>query len=315
MVFLRHIFLFFILILAGPLACSFWPANPVVLQINDQKWTGREFAKLLSQKVHRMNIQDLQTGAGLEELKQQLITDLLLRHLVEQWAKARSVSVSPAEVRQEIQKIKNSWPGDKVFYLYLRRKKTKIKEWENHIKFKLLNQKVLQKIGAKVPPPSLEEMKEYYQNHLALFQVRARILVYHAFHEKKSALKKIRALVKKGETLPSAVRQFVPQVPARDLKPQWMEKGTLKVFDQAFSLKKGQISPVWQSDYGWHLIQMLKKKPAGRLSFEKARPEIEHLLTSQRQRAIFTKWVDEQGKKVKVLKNKPALQKIKLKLL
>ncbi|MDE0119451.1 MAG: SurA N-terminal domain-containing protein [Bdellovibrionales bacterium] len=133
--------------------CSFFNKNPVVLQINSDKLTSRQFAKRLAQKIHSLNIQEVKNQELIENLKRQLVTDLIMETLIKQWAKSHSISISKKELHQELQKIKSKYPDKEAFEWYLKRKKTKVEEWTEHIKNNLLSQKVMQKMGSKTPPP------------------------------------------------------------------------------------------------------------------------------------------------------------------
>ncbi len=64
----------------------------------------------------------------------------------------------------------------------------------------------------------------------------------------------------------------------------WFEKGRMvPEFDQAvFSTPVGQVAGPVQSQFGFHIIEVLGKRPAGIRSFEEVRPEIERNLTEQR---------------------------------
>ena len=55
--------------------------------------------------------------------------------------------------------------------------------------------------------------------------------------------------------------------------------------DVAFSLKEGEISPVFETQFGLHVVQCVDQKPAGPASFDNARPKIESVL---HQRAVGT---------------------------
>ena len=294
-------------------SCSFFRKDPIILQVNSYKLTSRQFAKRLARKIHSLNIQDVQNHQFMENLKRQLVTDLIIEFLIHQWAKTHSISVSEIEINQALQKIKHKYPNDEIFNLYLKRKKTTINEWKEYIKKTLLSEKVMKKIGSAAKPPSLKEVQGYYQNNSNLFKKNPRILIYHIFHKEKAVLIKIQELLKQGESLEKAVEKFIknPQI----TKPQWIEKGILKIFDQAFSLKKNEISPIWSSSYAYHIIQVLDKKPAQQMAFDKVKQKINQKLLAQRQKALFAKWLDEQSKKINVLKNEAALKKIKVNLL
>ena len=292
-------------------SCFFFQKDPIVLQINDQTWTSKQFAKRLAQKIRSANIQNAQNQEIIENLKEHLIGDLAMEYLIYQWAKTYSISISEKELQQNLRK--NTHLNNEVFNLYLQRKKINKREWENNVRKNLLSKKVMQQIGSKAQQPSLEEIKEYYTSNINLFKKKQRILIYHIFHEKKDFILKVKERLKQGETMEQAVYKFTdhPQMS----QARWVEKGSLEVFDKAFQLKKNQISPIWSSAYAYHLIQVLDKKPAQILKFEKVKDQIRQKLLTQQQKALFTKWLDRQMKNLSVLKNEEALKKIKVRSL
>ena len=294
-------------------SCVFSNKNPVVLQINSQKWTSQQFAKLLAKKIQASNIQDLKNKNLIEKLKEQLIGDLLLSYLLNQWAEVHSITVSPAELKKEIQKLKSSYPSEEVFNLYLKRKNINKKEWKESIKYYLLNKKIMSKIEIQIPSPDPKEIQEYYKSNIHMFKEKSRILIHHIFHEKKEVLIKIEKALKQGAPLEKIYKKFIDEPKIK--QPQWVEKGTLAVFDEAFSLKKNEVSPILSSPYAYHIIQVLDKKPDQQLTLEEVKSQIIEKLLSQRKKAHFKKWIDRQSKNLKILKNEEVLKNIKVKAL
>lgn len=294
-------------------SCPLFYKDPVILQINSQKWTYRQFAKLLAQKIQVLNIKDIQNEALLENIKEQLIGDLLMAHLVHQWAKTHSVFISPEELNRALKKIQKGYPSEEVFFLYLKRKKISKAEWKKIIKNKLLYEKVSQKISSQAKEPTEKEMREYYQNHLSFFKSPPQVLIHHLFHKKKAPLLKVKQALELEKNLIAGAKRFLKN--SQIIRAKWVKKNTLPVFDKAFTLKKNEISPIWPSTYAYHIIQVLDKKPAQVSPFSVAKEQIRKTLLRQKRKALFAKWLDIESRKANILKNNSALKKIKVKVL
>lgn len=63
----------------------------------------------------------------------------------------------------------------------------------------------------------------------------------------------------------------------------WVERGMLdKVFEEtAFNLKKGTMSGIIETKFGYHLIYVEDRKPAGTEPLDRARPDIREFLMTQ----------------------------------
>ncbi len=64
----------------------------------------------------------------------------------------------------------------------------------------------------------------------------------------------------------------------------WFPRGVMvaEFEDVAFALEPGEISPIVESDYGWHIIQVLEKGPH----------ELDAYFVSQMQQEAFVEWLD-----------------------
>lgn len=294
--------------------CSFFYNPPAILQINSQQWTSSEFAQLLAHKILVLNIRDLQNKKLINKLKSELITDLLIKNLVKTWAKKHSLVISQKQLKSLEQKIKNSYPSNAIFELSFNKKKISKALWKDNLKYTLLNKKVKQHIVSSVSQPSLKEIQKYYKNHPQLFQQEAQILIHHIFYTQKEELIKLRSSLKQNKNLIIKAKSLIIN-PVKIESSRWIKKGTLKVFDKAFNLKINQISPIWSSPYGYHIIQLLNKKSALKIPFKKAQLKIKKKLLIHRKEALFLKWLDTESRKIIFLQNKEALKKIKVKLL
>jgi peptidyl-prolyl cis-trans isomerase C len=61
--------------------------------------------------------------------------------------------------------------------------------------------------------------------------------------------------------------------------------------DDIFRLREGEVSPVIEAEYGFHLFQVLERLPAREADFESVRPELEAELRAQRADAALASLV------------------------
>jgi len=173
--------------------------------------------------------------------------------------------------------------------------------------------KVLSKVQV-----SREELSAYYQNHADQYQhedlvaarhILVRVLQGASEEEKKKALDKISALRKElleGKDF-AEVAKTSSDCPSRvrggDLG--YFSKGTMvPEFEEiAFALKEGQVSEPVQTQFGYHLILVHGKRPAGIWPFEEVKEQIERDFRNEKTQAAFNSHIQNlrQGAKIEVL--------------
>lgn len=115
----------------------------------------------------------------------------------------------------------------------------------------------------------------------------------------RKALERARA----GEPLASLVREFSDDATTRDRGGIYLfVRGQMEPeFEAAaFSMKPGQISDLVRTAYGWHVIQLLEKRPPQRRDFSMVEREIRALLTEQELGDRITEYARTQEKEQEV---------------
>lgn len=151
------------------------------------------------------------------------------------------------------------------------------------------------------------EIVEYYKNHATEFREPEKVKIRHILLGDEAGAKKLRAQVNADNFASMATsKSIAPESAKGGLLPAFA-KGTMpSVFDQAFQMKRGDISDVLKSNYGYHLIMVLEKLPKHELSLDDARTRIVKAIRKKKEDEAYRQWVERALATVNVSTSKPA---------
>lgn len=121
-------------------------------------------------------------------------------------------------------------------------------------------------------------LRAYFETHRANYAVKeavhARHILVESEAEARSLLLQALAGADFGELAARASKDQGSAEKGGDLG--WIEKGaTVPEFEEAaFSVRPGNLTGPVQSEYGWHVIQVLGRRPAGEGLYEAAKPQV-----------------------------------------
>ncbi|MEZ4744036.1 MAG: peptidyl-prolyl cis-trans isomerase [Bdellovibrionota bacterium] len=151
-----------------------------------------------------------------------------------------------------------------------------------------------------------EEIIEYYKNHVNEFKHPKMVLIRQIVLAEESQAKKVRN---------KATRQNFPQLAKEYSITPEAEKGGLlgpykkgdlpPVFDIAFRLRKGDISTIQKSTYGFHIIMVEKKIDQREIGLEEAKKDITSALTEKKKNWEYKKWVELAQHSIQVKSTQP----------
>jgi len=72
--------------------------------------------------------------------------------------------------------------------------------------------------------------------------------------------------------------------------------------DAAFGTEPGHTSDPVQSEFGWHIILVLDRQPAGLLSFEKAKDDVSNRVLADKQEKAYEQWLVQLEQNAKITK-------------
>lgn len=158
-------------------------------------------------------------------------------------------------------------------------------------------ERLLAQVTRNVKPPKRQEIEDYYRNHPAEFTAPDRVRVRHIvrnvdeFSSEEDALATIKRAAQElqhGTKFPVVADRY-SDCQGNGGELGWIQPGEMvDEFDAVvFSMQPGEISQIFRTPFGYHIAQVIERKPAGMQTLPEVRQAIsDRLYESGRQRAI-----------------------------
>ncbi len=288
------------------------PTAPVVppekMPVVVAKVNGEEIKKdQLLEEADKLKAQLAQMGqpqqAANDQFYRQVLDGMIARTLLTQAAKAQGVTATEEEVKQEVDGLRARFPTPEAFQQALTAQGIDEKKLLDEARKQLAVQKFVEsKILAQVSVTDAAakdfydknptQMKRPEQVHARHILIRADASAPEADKQKaKAKAEDLLARAKKGEDFAKLASENSddPGSKTQGGDLSWFGRGQMvEPFDKAvFALQPNQLSSVVETQFGYHVIQVLEKKPESTVPFEEAKDRIsEYLKKQQSQQAV-----------------------------
>ncbi|MBW1894747.1 MAG: peptidylprolyl isomerase [Deltaproteobacteria bacterium] len=253
----------------------------------------------------------------IARIRFKVLDDLINREVLFQESEKAGVKIEPAIVDEQFAKMKKQHPDGQAFEKYM----SSLNLTEASIKSqigkglaikKFVDTTIVDKIDV-----SEKELKDYYRKNKERFTRPETVRASHILikvdkdaieFEKKEAKKeieKIRARALKKEDFADLAKKF-SQGPSAENGGAlgFFQRGQMvKPFEEAaFALKPGEISDVVKTEFGFHIIKVLDKKPSETTSLKEVRVRLKEFLKQGKVRKEIMAYVEKLRKKAKIEK-------------
>ncbi len=284
-----------------------------VVTVNSVSLTAEDFASRLARKLKDYDALFAKDQQNLKRAKEQTVQEFVLEVLTKQYAKDKGLSISPQKLEEESAKIRSKYPDDIAFRRALSQENISYESWSRDLEYSLLQREVHALLSKDIPPPKEDELKNYFNSNKALFNRPARIKIRQIVVEKEDVAKRLYKEIQEGSELGALAKEYsVAPEAANNGVTDWIDKGSLDVFDQAFKLNAGQRSKIIKSPYGYHIYEVIKKEPEVHLSLQEARATVERQLMEKKEQTVFSSWLDQALRKSQVFRNEDLIQAVKV---
>ncbi len=282
------------LIISLAAACDTEPAPEVVAKVNGHAITLDDFTV-------QMAFMGLGSdpAALVADLRQAVLDSLVRRRLIISQGEKLGLTIDSPEVRQAL-RAAHSGEDQATFRRNLAAQGLTVKQWEKVVGEEILSRLIIQRVVADRVLVPAAEIQAYYQAHRERFNRPQQILAEHVVLPSRKLADMLLAQVAAGQDMGKAAAALGVPIDGGGA-PAWLSRGHMppELEKKVFALKKGKVAGPLASAYGFHVVRVIAKRPARRLTVAQAAPEITNILAAGRKDELATQWVvDLLGKAV-----------------
>lgn len=232
----------------------------------------------------------------------QILDALIMEKLVDK--KSAGVEVSDADLNAELEKIKKQFPNQEAFQAELKKSGQTQEQFMANLKKSMRQTKWIKTQMQGKDEVSDADAQKFYNDNIKQFanpdEVKATHILFlvpagaseKVVKEKEAAAKAAIERANKGEDFTKLAVELSEEPGAKqrggDLGFFSKEQMVPEFANAAFAQKVGSVSeaPV-RTKFGWHVIKVTDKKPAGTATFVEVKPSIVSYLQNKKRRELF----------------------------
>lgn len=261
-----------------------------LMQEYRQKYSGKELQKRLA------------------NLREMIIDQAIETRLVLQVAKEKGITASEKDIDTRVDMVKSRFPSEEDFLKALSTKGMTLREYRDQVAEQVLVQQTVQRVIGQDIEVLDNEIRDYYDSHVDEFVTIPKVNLAQIFlavpgdatsdviNQKRKLANQIEVLLDDGMDFGELAEHYsegpygkdgglIGVVGKNEILPE-LEKN-------AFALKTGEISPVIQTSYGFHILKALEALPERKIGFDEAKPLIEERLRDIKRNDKYKEWIQE----------------------
>jgi peptidyl-prolyl cis-trans isomerase C len=250
-----------------------------------------------------------------DEILRKVLDELITYTVLKQEAKARKVTVSDAEVETQISSLRASAQTEANFKQQLAARKMTVEQLRADARNELAIARLMNDQVANAAPATDADAKAFYDQNPTRFKQDETVRASHILVKvepnaddatKKQARAKIDGILKRakaGEDFAALAKQNSDDGSASvggDLNYFPKQQMVPEFSTAAFALKTGEISDVVTTQFGYHIIKVTDRKPAGTVPLAEVADRVKQFLTEQKKQQQAQAFIAQLREKSKI---------------
>lgn len=228
------------------------------------------------------------------------LENLITTTLVGQEAKKANITVTDADINQEIEDLTKQFGGEEALNNALQQSSMTIDDLKKQMPLQVEIRKLIE---PKVTVTD-EEISKYFDENKASFNQEEEVRASHILVKTKEEAEAIVKQLKEGADFAALAKEKSADTGSKDNGGDlnFFKKGDMvpEFSDAAFKLKVGETSGAVKSDYGYHVIKVTDRKEAHEYTLAEKKDEIKKTLTAQKVQQMSSGWLADLTKNAKI---------------
>jgi len=255
------------------------------------------------------NPSKLKNDKDFQDLLNTVLNKMITDYVIIAYAKNNGIDI-PQEVINAKVNDKKKKLNPKTFESLLQEKNIPYSRWKQLAEHEMRVQYILDKELSEGLAVSPSEIRSYYHKNRDEFVVSERVRARQIVTDTLEKARDVHARLLKGENFAKiAVNHSLSPDRTQGGDLGYFAQGSLpKEFDETcFKLKKGEISPIVKSAYGYHIFKLLDRQAPGRKTLLEASPQIFQKLFEEKLKSKYDTWISKARADVEVKINHNSL--------
>jgi peptidyl-prolyl cis-trans isomerase C len=244
------------------------------------------------------------SSSELAALEKQVVEILIRRELLFQESKKKGIKADEKDVNTQLRTLKNQYASDAEYQNELKRLGLSEEAIKAQVERGLAIQKLVDREVVSKISVTDKEVKDYYDTRRQFLKQPEAVRASHILvkvdpsgsgkAEAKKKIERIRDRAQKGQDFAALAGEFSEcpsNVRGGDLG--FITRGQMvKPFeDAAFALKKGQMSGIVETSFGYHIIKVTDHRAEKNLSFDEVKDQIKGLVQQEKAQKELEKYI------------------------
>jgi peptidyl-prolyl cis-trans isomerase C len=297
-------------------------SNDVVVKVLGESITEKQILDMINQIIVQLLRAQQVTPDQIKQKDtlyyKEALDTIIGTILLKNEAKDKNLVVEQSKIEENLRSMKGQFPDEAKFQEALKAQGTTEDSLRASIETNLLCQQMLDLIAKDIPPASDAEITKFYNENPKRFPAPEQVHAAEIFlkvdkgatpEQKAEIRKKLEAIKADIESKKLA---FADAATKNSEDPVSAQKGgdmgTFKrvevikpLADAVFSAQPGTLTPIIESEFGYHLLNVIEHKPVGIAPLDDAsRTRIKTYLESLAKQAATRKHLDALKTKIKI---------------